>query len=202
MAVAGDEWRSMILFGLYTGQRLADVATLPRNNLDLVRNEVRSKPKTDKVLILPIAEPLRQPHHDTLGFGLSASPPPSISLRNGGAAEVERQSQQPICGPACSAGMREKKAHRKLGEGRSAKLPSESLSFHSLRRTATTLLHEAGVPAAVAQAHRSASQAMHELYVSVGREALERQQRPCRIWRDSARFGFGSRISRIAASTP
>jgi len=44
-----------------------------------------------------------------------------------------------------------------------------------LRRTATTLLHEAGVPAAVAQAligHDS--KAMHELYVSVGREALEK----------------------------
>jgi integrase len=51
----------------------------------------------------------------------------------------------------------------------------EPLSFHSLRRTATTILHEAGVPAAVAQAligHDS--EAMHELYVSVGREALQK----------------------------
>jgi integrase len=49
------------------------------------------------------------------------------------------------------------------------------LSFHSLRRTATTLLHEAGVPSAVAQAligHDS--EAMHELYISVAREALEK----------------------------
>jgi integrase len=48
-----------------------------------------------------------------------------------------------------------------------------ALSFHSLRRTARTLLHEAGIPAAVAQAligHDSA--AMHEIYISVGREAL------------------------------
>jgi integrase len=47
------------------------------------------------------------------------------------------------------------------------------LSFHSLRRTATTLLHEAGIPQAVAQAligHDSA--AVHEVYISVGREAL------------------------------
>ena len=49
------------------------------------------------------------------------------------------------------------------------------MSFHSLRRTATTLLHEAGVPAAVAQAFIGHdSEAMHELYVSVGREALQR----------------------------
>jgi integrase len=48
----------------------------------------------------------------------------------------------------------------------------EPLSFHSLRRTATTILHEAGVPAAVAQAligHDS--EAIHEPYVSVGRVA-------------------------------
>ena len=54
-------------------------------------------------------------------------------------------------------------------------LSVEPLSFHSLRRTATTLLHEAGVPAAVAQTligHDS--KAMHELYVSVGREAPEK----------------------------
>ena len=26
--VADDEWRSMVLFGLYTGQRLSDIASL------------------------------------------------------------------------------------------------------------------------------------------------------------------------------
>ncbi len=31
--LANDEWRSMILFGLYTGQRLGDIATLRWNNL-------------------------------------------------------------------------------------------------------------------------------------------------------------------------
>ncbi len=63
-----------------------------------------------------------------------------------------------------------KKTHRK-GAGREV----SPLSFHSLRRAATTLLHEAGIPAAVAQAligHDSA--AIHEIYISVGREALEK----------------------------
>jgi site-specific recombinase XerD len=42
-----------------------------------------------------------------------------------------------------------------------------------MRLSATTLLHEAGIPQAVAQAligHDSA--AVHEVYISVGREAL------------------------------
>ena len=41
LSVADDEWRSLILFGLYTGQRLSDLARLSWNNLDLDRNEVR-----------------------------------------------------------------------------------------------------------------------------------------------------------------
>ena len=47
------------------------------------------------------------------------------------------------------------------------------LSFHSLRRTATTLLHEAGVPAAVVQSligHDS--EEVHQLYVAVGKDAM------------------------------
>ena len=48
----------MILFGLYTGQRLGDIATLRWNNLDLVRGELRlSTRKTDKTMVLPLARP-------------------------------------------------------------------------------------------------------------------------------------------------
>jgi integrase len=74
-----------------------------------------------------------------------------------------------------AAGLREKKNHKNTGKGRGSRRDVEPLSFHSLRRTATTILHEAGVPAAVAQAligHDS--EAMHELYVSVGSEALQK----------------------------
>jgi integrase len=54
--VASDEWRSMILFGLYSGQRLGDVATLRWNNIDLVRDELRlSTRKTGKTIILRLA---------------------------------------------------------------------------------------------------------------------------------------------------
>jgi hypothetical protein len=60
-------------------------------------------------------------------------------------------------------------------EGRGSRRDVEPLSVHSLRRTATTLLHEARVPAALAQGLIARdSKAMHELYVSVSREALEK----------------------------
>ena len=60
-------------------------------------------------------------------------------------------------------------------KGRGSRRDVEPLSVHSLRRTATTLLHEAGVPAALAQGLIARdSKAMRELYVSVSREALEK----------------------------
>jgi integrase len=59
--LANDEWRSMILFGLYTGQRLGDIATLRWNNLGLARGELRlSTRKTGKAIVLTLAASLRR----------------------------------------------------------------------------------------------------------------------------------------------
>src|SRR6202035_3729234 len=71
------------------------------------------------------------------------------------------------------AGIREKQAHKSRGIGRSAQRQAGALSFHRLRRTATTRLHDAGVPAAVVQSligHDS--EEVHQLYVAVGKDAL------------------------------
>jgi integrase len=72
------------------------------------------------------------------------------------------------------AGLREKTTHVGRGKTRSVRREVNALSFHSLRRTATTLLHEAGVAGAVAQAligHDS--EQIHNDYINVGREALK-----------------------------
>ena len=59
MELADEEWRGMILFGLYTGQRLGDIATLTKQNLDLESKEVRlTTGKTGRRQILPLAGPL------------------------------------------------------------------------------------------------------------------------------------------------
>jgi integrase len=61
LSVADDEWRSMVIFGLYSGQRLGDVATLTWQNIHLQQGEIRLVTrKTHKTLILPIAAPLRR----------------------------------------------------------------------------------------------------------------------------------------------
>jgi integrase len=60
LAVADPEWRSLILFGLYTGQRLSDLVSLSWNNIDLERDEVRLiTSKTSRSMIIPMAPPLR-----------------------------------------------------------------------------------------------------------------------------------------------
>ncbi len=41
LETADDEWRSLILFGLYTGQRPGDLARLTWTNVDLAREEIR-----------------------------------------------------------------------------------------------------------------------------------------------------------------
>ncbi len=61
MAVANPEWQSLIRFGLYTGQRLADLSLLTWENVDLARNEIRLvTKKTGKRLTIPMSAPLRQ----------------------------------------------------------------------------------------------------------------------------------------------
>ncbi len=178
LSVADEEWCSMVRFGLYTGQRLADLASLTWANLDLGRNEIRLETrKTGRRMILPMAAPLRR-HIEALSAGDKPDAPIharafAVVTKEGKSSTLSNQFGDLLA----QAGLREKKTHKKAanGQGRSARREGNALSFHSLRRTATTLLHEAGIPAAVAQeliGHDS--EEMHRLYVKVGREAMEK----------------------------
>jgi integrase len=74
----------MILFVLYTGQRLGDIATLRWNNLDLARGELRlSAFKTGKAIVLPLAASLRK-HMALLLI--------SVGSRSGAAVINDRQA--------------------------------------------------------------------------------------------------------------
>ncbi len=165
-----EEWRSMVLFGLYTGQRLSDVAVLTWQNLDTARWELRLVTrKTGKALILPMPGPLRR-HVETL----PVSDDPASPLHPRAFALLRRQVKSgglsnQFADILAATGLRAKKTHRKSDGPRER----HALSFHSLRATATTLLHEAGVPAAVAQAligHDS--EEIHKIYVKVGSDSL------------------------------
>jgi integrase len=175
LAVADPEWQSLIKFGFYSGQRLTDLALLTWANIDLERDEIRFVAcKTGKRMTVPICEPLKN-HILSLPPPSEASDTPlhprayETIRKQGRAANVSRWFAELLA----QAGFRTISDHRSHGIGRSARRKREQLSFHSLRHSATTLLHEAGVPISVAQAmigHESA--AVHDNYVSVGPEAM------------------------------
>jgi integrase len=175
LEIADDEWKSLILCGLYTGQRLYDLAALTWDNVDLVRSEIRLKTrKTGKRLILPIAPPLRKhldnlPQSDIPGAPLHARAFDVVS-RQGRSGSLSNQ----FVALLTQAGFREKKTQG-AGKGRSAKREVSKLSFHSLRHTAVSLLKDAGIPEAVVMemiGHDSEQMSAH--YTHVGREALEK----------------------------
>jgi integrase len=169
LGVANDEWRSLIKCGLYTGQRLGDLATLTWSQIDLSRDEIRMTPrKTGKPLLIPIAAPLRE-HL----LSLAAADNPRAALHPRAAASVTSShgrvallsGQFGALLVAC--GLREEQPPHQ------AKRKANELSFHSLRHTAVSLLKDAGIPDAVIMAlvgHESV--AMSQCYTQVGREAL------------------------------
>jgi integrase len=120
LEIADDEWKSLILFGLYTGQRLGDLARLTCDNIDLARSEIRLKTgKTDKRLILPIAAPLRKhlehlPTSDTPGVPLHPKALNLVVNRKGRVGDLSNQFADLLS----QAGLREKRSHERTGRGR------------------------------------------------------------------------------------
>jgi len=151
---ATDEWKGMIMFGLYTGQRLGDIASLTWNNIDLQRSELRLvTEKTGRKQIIPMAPPLVR-----FIEKLSATDDPAAPLFPKTHATAERHKHagnlsNQFYAILVSAGMAKKKSHKadpKKPKGRSSRREQNEVSFHSLRHTATTLLKSAGVSDAVA----------------------------------------------------
>jgi integrase len=176
MAVADPEWRSLIRFGLYTGQRLADLSLLTWENVDLARNEIRLvTKKTGKRLTIPMSAPLRQ--HV---LSLPAGEAPATPIHPRAFEAVQRQGRANSVSNwfvdlLAQAGLRARQNHQGRGIGRAARRAASQLSFHSLRHTAVSLLKDAGIPqAAVQELIGHDSEQMSALYTHVGREALEK----------------------------
>ena len=177
LAVADPQWTSLIKFGLYTGQRLADIALLRWSQIDLERDEIRFVVrKTKKRLTIPIAAPLRE-------HLLSLSAPDRLQapVHPEACAIVTKQHgrvgtlSNAFADLLAQAGLRSVRSFESTGRGRSNARTGMDLSFHSLRHTSVSLLKDAGIPDAVVMAmvgHSSA--AMSHRYTHVGKEALQR----------------------------
>jgi integrase len=167
------EWRSMLFFGLYPGQRLADIATLDWSAIDRKRNEIRiTTGKTGKLLILPLARPLRK-HIENLLYGSGPIHPRAAAIvqAHGRTALLSNQFTEILT----RAGLREHQSHQSRGIGRDGRRASSSLSFHSLRHTTVSLLRDAGVPQSVAMGFAGhTSPEINNSYTHTGIDSLRR----------------------------
>jgi integrase len=172
-----SKWQSLIKFGLYTGQRLGDLAALIWAQIDLERDEIRlTTRKTGKPLLIPMAAPLREhlltlPAVDNPKAPVHPNAFEILHAQNGRVGTLSNQFSDLLV--AC--GLRGPQPHRSRGIGRTGKRSGLELSFHSLRHTAVSLLKDAGIPDAVVMAlvgHESA--AMSHRYTHVGKEALSK----------------------------
>lgn len=151
LEVADQEWRGMILVGLYTGQRLRDVANLTSHNVDLIRNELRlSAHKTGRRQIIPLAKPLKEwiellPSSDDPKAPLF--PRAFETLKR--CINISTLSNQ-FYELLVASGLAKPRTKKSTGKGRSAKRNVNEISFHCLRHTATSLFKNAGVSEAVA----------------------------------------------------
>ena len=176
LEVASDEWRSMVLFGIYTGQRLGDLARLTWANLDLTAQEIHlSTAKTGRVVRIPIVAPLLA-HIEAIPAGdnpKSPLHPRAARLATVNGSTLSRQFGELLA----SIGLVKERGHEKEGDGRATRRAVSELSFHSLRHTATSLMKNAGISPAIVQdiiGHDSAEMSAHYTHVESGakRQAL------------------------------
>jgi integrase len=177
LEVADDEWRSLILFGIYTGQRLGDLVSLTWANVDLERNELYLVTrKRGKRLTIPLALPLRE----HLLSSSSSTDDPLAPIHPRSFAILARDTRVRALSAQFGdllvvAGLRSKLTRTSRGIGRNACRTAMGLSFHCLRHTAVSLLRDAGASEAAVMelvGHDSVEISRH--YTRVGREALQR----------------------------
>jgi len=145
LTVADNEWRTMILLGIYTGQRLQDCASLTWREVDLLQKVITLRTqKTDRAQVIPIAEPLAK-HLEALA-GDDPDAPLCPVLRGKPSSRLSAQFHRIMV----KAGLAAPRPHVSKGAGRDAQRETSTVSFHSLRHSATSLLKSAGVSDSVA----------------------------------------------------
>lgn len=165
-----DEWRGMVLFGLYTGQRLKDISRYTWANIDLQAKEILLRDgtgKTGRVVSIPISATLMEaiamlPATDDRDAPLF---PTFVDELSGTLSNQFHKILE-------KAGLVEARSKHGVGKGRDAKREASGLSFHCLRYTTTSWLKNAGVSEAVAMdivGHDSA--AISRTYTKISSEA-------------------------------
>jgi integrase len=149
LRAAHGEWPGIILFGLYTGQRIGDIARITWQNLDLARGELALvSRKTGRRVVVPLAAPLQAFVVERADAG---DDPKQPLFPNAFAAKRISALSNQFYDIMADTGLVEPRKHKSNGKGRSSRRVFNELSFHALRHTATSLMKNAGVSPAVVQ---------------------------------------------------
>jgi integrase len=154
---ASGEWKGQLLFGIYTGQRLGDIAQLRWEDIDVEKKILSlSTQKTERRQILPLAPAvvrwLAGAAKEISGKpeGLVFPAARAAISKNGKVGTLSNQfytlmSKAGLVAPRLN--------HNKKpdGGGRTAVRVQSSLSFHSLRHTTTSMMKNSGVSPAFVQ---------------------------------------------------
>lgn len=180
LAVCDDEWRSIVLFAVYTGQRLGDLARLTWANVDSAAQEIYLRTaKTGRTVRIPVCNPL-QHHLDRLPAGDNPGSPihprlASLAAKN--SSTLSRQFGEILA----AAGLVEASSHAATKGGRSARREQSALTFHAFRHTAVSMMKNAGVSPAVVQdliGHESAEISAHYTHIEHEAKRLALQTLP------------------------
>lgn len=162
---ASPEWQGAVLMGIYTGQRLGDVASLHWNQVDLMREQIAFRTsKTGRQQIIPIVGAWRKWLMDHAGDDAEGPVFPEMfeAVRQAGGKTGTLSNR--FRAIMESAGIVEKRTHSKAKDGRAAPRESGGLSFHCLRYTTTTMLKQAGIAESIVRdlvGHESALVSTH-----------------------------------------
>ncbi len=155
--IAAQEWRGLILFGLYLGQRLGDISKLTWRAVNLEAGEIAfTTRKTGRRMVLPLPQPLL---NYLASLPATDEPNAYIFPRAATTTRTGTLSNQ-FHEILVDAGLVEPRSHAATGKGRSRTRETSELSFHSLRHSAVTLLKASGVSDAMARelvGHESAA---------------------------------------------
>src|SRR5438067_13497574 len=144
LKACGDdtEWRGLVLFGLYLGQRLGDLARLTWRAVDLDSGEIAfTTRKTGRRIVLPLVQPVA----DYLASLPASDKPNAFIFPHAASATRTGTLSNQFREILVDAGLVEPRGHEATGKGRSQARETSEISFHSLRHSAVTMLKASGV---------------------------------------------------------
>jgi len=169
LAASSGEWTGIILFGLFTGQRLSDIANARMDDIDPNKEwwNLCTK-KTGRKQSCPLTQEPRSilpPMNKGFIFPKAAKSFSSAS----GAGTLSNQFRRILE----QSGLVERRDHKKHKEGRGTEREICEISFHSLRHTTTSILKTMGVPEAIVMeivGHES--KAINRAYTHIPQDSL------------------------------